>query len=76
MSWPVHRAGRGGDDEGWHGGFGRQPGHGLNMMNVGTAGAQDKGGELGARNYPCGLFLALSFAGTSWAAVAHAVAAD
>lgn len=48
MSWPVHRVGRGGDDEGWHGGFGRQPGHGLSMMNVGTAGAQGKGGARGS----------------------------
>ena len=50
----------------------------LDMMNVeqeDTAGARGRG-RAWARNYPCGLFLALLSAGTSWAAVAHAVAAD
>jgi len=45
-------------------------------MNVDTAGVLGRG-RARARNYPCGLFLAvLSSAARPWAAVAHAVAAD
>ena len=84
MSWPVHRAGRMAVEmkKGGVAALGLMEVDAvsarLDMMNVEqevTAGAQGRG-RAWARNYPCGLFLTLLSAGASWAAVAHAVAAD